>query len=160
MKNFNESAFPTREDHGSQLLEHTLTITVGISNPRSKLRVSVLLNTMPEYHVKYVNNEREMADAIQEADIVIGAGSIAREGILHRKPVIVVGDYGLGGLITPENLRTQYNNNFGGRINGMKDEYFSLEKLEGEIKKSTSLTFQELQMMSNQMITFLHNIDF
>ncbi|KAB5126377.1 polysaccharide deacetylase, partial [Bacteroides thetaiotaomicron] len=52
----------------------------------------------------------------------------------------------------------QYNNYFRGKINGIKAEYFSLERLEEEIRRGFALTFQELQMMSNQTIRFLHNI--
>lgn len=159
MKNLNRSTIPTWEGEKLQLLEYDLLIAVGITNPRSKLRVSVLLNTIPEYHVGYIASENEIIDAIEESDLIIGTGIMAREGILHRKPVIVVGDYGCGGLVTPDTLHSQYDNSFKGRINGMKDEYFPLEKLAEEIKKSTDLTFQELQMMSNQVITFLHNIE-
>lgn len=159
MKSLNGSTTSILEGEKLQLLDHDLRIVVGITNPRSKLRVSVLLNTIPEYHVRYVTSENEIIEAIEESDLVIGTGIAAREGILHRKPVIVVGDCGCGGLVTPDTLHSQYDNSFKGRINGMKDEYFPLEKLAEEIKKSADLTFQELQMMSNQVITFLHNID-
>lgn len=142
-------------------LEPILKIAVGgFTSARTKLRISVLLNTMPEYQVTYVDSDREIAKIIDDVDLVIGAGAMAREGVLRQKSVIVVGDYGMEGLITPTNFHNQINNDFKGRINGMKDEYFSLELLEREIKKSQDLTFQELKMMSNQMITFLHNIDF
>ena len=142
-------------------LEPILKIAVGgFTSARTKLRISVLLNTMPEYQVTYVDSDREIAKIIHDVDLVIGAGTMAREGVLRQKSVIVVGDYGMEGLITPTNFHNQINNDFKGRINGMKDEYFSLELLEREIKKSQDLTFQELKMMSNQMITFLHNIDF
>ena len=142
-------------------LEPILKIAVGgFTSARTKLRISVLLNTMPEYQVTYVDSDREIAKIIDDVDLVIGAGAMAREGVLRQKSVIVVGDYGMEGLITPINFHNQINNDFKGRINGMKDEYFSLELLEREIKKSQDLTFQELKMMSNQMITFLHNIDF
>ena len=43
------------------------------------------------------------------------------------------------------------------KINGARGESFSLENLEKEIHKGFNLTFQELQMMSNQTIT-LQNI--
>lgn len=142
-------------------LEPILKIAVGgFTSARTKLRISVLLNTMPEYQVTYVDSDREIAKIIDDVDLVIGAGVMAREGVLRQKSVIVVGDFGMEGLITPTNFHNQINNDFKGRINGMKDEYFSLELLEREIKKSQDLTFQELKMMSNQMITFLHNIDF
>ena len=160
MRSKNKSANSTWESNEMQLLEHHSNIVVGILGPRAKLRVSVLLNTIPEYRVRYITSEHEIADAVANSDLVIGTDLTACEGVLHRKPVIVVGDYGLGGLVTPYTFRSHYDNRFRGRVNGMKDEYFSLERLEGEIKRSTTLTFQELQMMSNQITTFLHNIDF
>lgn len=160
MKKLNASVLHPWENKESQLQEPILSIVVGVTSSRAKLRVSVLLNTIAEYHTRYLIAENEITDAVQEADLIIGSGDIARNGILYRKPVIVVGEYGCGGLVTPNTLHSQCDNCFKGRINGMKDEYFSLAGLEGEIKRSADLTFQELQMMSNQMVTFLHNINF
>ena len=116
--------------------------------------MEVLLSESPEYQTIYISSGSETGKLIEEADLIIGSGITAYEGVARRKPVIVVGDYGLGGLVTPDTFRSQYNNRFKGRINGMKDESFSLESLEKEIKKAFSLTFQELQMMSNQIITY------
>ncbi len=105
----------------------------------------------------YISSESETGKLIEEADLIIGAGITAYEGVLRRKPVIVVGDYGFGGLVTPDTFRKHYNNRFRGKINGARGESFSLENLEKEIHKGFNLTFQELQMMSNQTIT-LQNI--
>lgn len=160
MRSLNTPASSTCEGRESRFGHCNATIAVGISNQRAKLRVSILLNTMPEYQIRNITSEEEMTVIIEESDLVIGAGAVAREGILYKKPVIVIGDYGNGGLITPHTMRAQYNDGFRGRILGMKDEYFSLAILEEEIKKSADLTFQELQMMSNHLVTFLHNIDF
>lgn len=157
MKSHQTSASSTLEDQELQFMEQSPYIVVGINSPRAKLRVSVLLNIIPEYHVKYISAEDDINDVIDKADLVIGADIAAREAVLRRKPVIVVGDYGFGGLVTPETFRSQYNNCFKGKINGMKDEYFPLEILEGEIRRGLCLTFQELQMMSNRITTFLHN---
>ena len=71
---------------------------------------------------------------------------------------VMWGNIALEGLVTPDTLHEQYNNYFRGKINGIKAEYFSLERLEEEIRRGFALTFQELQMMSNQTIRFLHNI--
>lgn len=158
MKSPNEaSAFSSWNGSELQLMEQRTRIVVGIGNPRTRLRVNVLLSTIPEYHVRYMSSdEDEISNVIDEADLIIGTGIIAREGVLNRKPVIIVGDYGFGGLVTPNTFRKHYNNSFRGKINGVRDEYFSLERLEGEIKRAFCLTFQELQMMSNQTITFLN----
>lgn len=139
-----------------QFTEQRTCIMVGIANPRTRLRVNVLLSTIPDYQVRYITTAEQVNEMIEEADIIIGTGIIAREGVMRRKPVIVLGDYGFGGLVTPNTFRTHFNNCFRGKINGVRDEYFSLEKLEGEMKKAFNLTYQELQMMSNQTITFLN----
>lgn len=139
-----------------QFTEQRTCIVVGIANPRTRLRVNVLLSTIPDYQVRYITTAEQVNEMIEEADIIIGTGIIAREGVMRRKPVIVLGDYGFGGLVTPNTFRTHFNNCFRGKINGVKDEYFSLEKLESEMKKAFNLTYQELQMMSNQTITFLN----
>ena len=141
MKNPNElSATSSWRGNELQLIEQKANIVVGVANSRTQLRIGVLLSKL-----------------IEEADLIIGAGITAYEGVLRRKPVIVVGDYGFGGLVTPDTFRKHYNNRFRGKINGARGESFSLENLEKEIHKGFNLTFQELQMMSNQTIT-LQNI--
>ena len=155
MKNFNElSVTSSYKESNLQFAEQKACIVVGIANPRTKIRVEVLLSENPEYQTIYISSGSETGKLIEEADLIIGSGITAYEGVARRQPVIVVGDYGLGGLVTPDTFRSQYNNRFRGRINGMKDEYFSLESLEKDIKKAFRLTFQELQMMSNQIITY------
>lgn len=157
MESPNESiAFSTWEGSKMQFTEPRTCIVVAIANPRTRLRVNVLLGTVPEYQVRHITSEDEVGELIEEADMIIGTGIIAREGVMRRKPVIVVGDYGFEGLVTPNNFRTQFHNCFRGKMNGMKDEYFSLERLEEDIRKGFSLTYQELQMMSNQTLTFLN----
>ena len=162
MKITDEPVFTTfnEEESKTQVIKQNICIAVGIQNSRTKLRVSVLLNTIPEYHVREIASKCEIGEIIDESDLIIGAGFAAREGVLRRKPVIVIGDHGFGGLITPDTLRIQYNNDFRGKIHGLKDEYFSLETLEREIRKGFELTYHELQMMSNQTLTFLRYADF
>ena len=144
MKNPNElSAASSLRGDELQLIEQKASIVVGIANSRTRLRIGILLSKYSEYQVDYISSESEIGKLI--------------EGVLRRKPVIVVGDYGLGGLVTPDTFRKHYNNRFRGKINGVRNESFSLENLEKEIYKSFNLTFQELQMMSNQTIT-LQNI--
>ena len=105
----------------------------------------------------YISSESETGKLIEEADLIIGAGITAYEGVLRRKPVIVVGDYGFGGLVTPDTFRKHYNNRFRGKINGARGESFSLENFGIDIAQLRVIIFYELQMMSNQTIT-LQNI--
>ena len=157
MKSHHIVAIGTWGGDKQQLIEYNSCIAVGIDCPRAKLRVSILLDTIQEYQVRYISSDEEISEAVNKAGLIIGARGMAHEGILQRKPVIVVGEYGFGGLVTPDTFRKHYNNRFRGKINGVRNESFSLENLEKEIYKSFNLTFQELQMMSNQTIT-LQNI--
>lgn len=159
MKNPNElSAASSLRGDELQLIEQKASIVVGIANSRTRLRIGILLSKYSEYQVDYISSESEIGKLIEEADLIIGAGVTGlRRGMAAESPVIVVGDYGLGGLVTPDTFRKHYNNRFRGKINGVRNESFSLENLEKEIYKSFNLTFQELQMMSNQTIT-LQNI--
>ena len=134
MKNPNElSAASSLRGDELQLIEQKASIVVGIANSRTRLRIGILLSKYSEYQVDYISSESEIGKLIEEADLIIGAG------------------------ITPDTFRKHYNNRFRGKINGVRNESFSLENLEKEIYKSFNLTFQELQMMSNQTIT-LQNI--
>ena len=147
MNSHHTVAIGTWEGDKQQSIEYNSSIAVGIDCPRAKLRVSILLDTIQEYQVRYIFSDEEISEAVNEAGLIIGARGIAYEGV-----------YGFGGLVTPDTLHEQYNNYFRGKINGIKAEYFSLERLEEEIRRGFALTFQELQMMSNQTIRFLHNI--
>lgn len=157
MNSLNESiAYSSWENGKMQFMEQRTCIVVAIANPRTRLRVNVLLSTVPDCQVRYITSEEEVGELVEQADMIIGTGIIAREGVMRRKPVIVLGDYGFGGLVTPNTFRTHFNDCFRGKVNGLQDEYFSLESLEGEIMKGFNLTYQELQMMSNQTLTFLN----
>lgn len=154
MRGHHTSAFDSWKDGELQVMEYKFSIAVGIDCPRAKLRVSILLDTIQEYHVNYISSEEEISEVINNADLIIGAGDIACGGIIHQKPVIVVGEYGMGGLVTPHTLRDQYCNCFKGKINGIKKEYFPLAMLEGEIQKGLNLTSHELRLMSIQALSF------
>lgn len=100
MKNPNElSAASSLRGDELQLIEQKASIVVGIANSRTRLRIGILLSKYSEYQVDYISSESEIGKLIEEADLIIGAGITAYEGVLRRKPVIVVGDYGLGGLV-------------------------------------------------------------
>ena len=113
MKNPNElSATSSWRGNELQLIEQKANIVVGVANSRTRLRIGVLLSKYSEYQVDYISSESETGKLIEEADLIIGAGITAYEGVLRRKPVIVVGDYGFGGLVTPDTFRKHYNNRF------------------------------------------------
>ena len=91
MKNPNElSAASSLRGDELQLIEQKASIVVGIANSRTRLRIGILLSKYSEYQVDYISSESEIGKLIEEADLIIGAGITAYEGVLRRKPVIVV----------------------------------------------------------------------
>ena len=109
MNSHHTVAIGTWEGDKQQSIEYNSSIAVGIDCPRAKLRVSILLDTIQEYQVRYIFSDEEISEAVNEAGLIIGARGIAYEGVLQRKPVIVVGEYGFGGLVTPDTLHDQCN---------------------------------------------------
>ena len=76
---------------------------------------------------------------------------MALQGALHKKPVIVIGDYGSGGLLTSANVVEQYHNHFLGNIGGELDEYFSLDQLQKEITAASKLSVRELEAIAEKL---------
>lgn len=141
------------------------TILLGTDDFHSLLRAVVLLNISPDWRVNLlysgshdiggtlhshmcVYEENEAEKLVESADLIIGCGNLAFQGTVCRKPVIVLGNYGLGGLITPKNVYEQCQNNFYGRINGNEGEYFSLGDLKSEIEKGFESDLMDLDYIS------------
>ena len=83
MKNPNElSAASSLRGDELQLIEQKASIVVGIANSRTRLRIGILLSKYSEYQVDYISSESEIGKLIEEADLIIGAGITAYEGVL------------------------------------------------------------------------------
>lgn len=129
-----------------------LHIAVGVMNSaRSELRVRVFLETLPDISVDYLYSGCDIDGFIQKADLVIGSKGVALKGVLHRKPVIVIGENGSGGVLTPESLIEQYHSGFLGKVHGELNEYFSFEQFEHDVQKSRYLSSPNLERMFNQL---------
>lgn len=128
-----------------------LHIVVGVSSARSELRVCVLLQALPDVLIEKLSPGDDVEASLRRADLVIGSEKVVLKAVLLKKLVIIVGEYGLGGLITPGNLIEQYHSGFLGRLKGEKNEYFSYEQLFHEIEKSSCLSALILEHMSNRI---------
>ena len=145
------------------------SILVGAGNGRSALRTFIVLNTLTQYKINIiysgeqelyevgyashvtVREEFELDTMIQNASLVIGSKYVALQGALHKKPVIIIGDYGSGGILTQDNVVDQYHNYFAGKIGGELDEYFSLDQFQKEIKSALKLSSRELETISDKL---------
>lgn len=136
---------------GDIMLRPQLHVVVGVNCTRSELRACVLLEALPDVLIEKISPDSDVEVLFRRADVVIGSEEVALKAVLSKKLVIVVGEYGLGGLLTPGNLMEQYKSGFIGRLRGEKNEYFSYEQLLHEIEKSTCLSALILDLMSEQI---------
>lgn len=128
-----------------------LHIVVGVSSARSELRVCVLLQALPDVLIEKLPPGGDVEAFLRRADLVIASEEVALKAVLLKKLVVVVGEYGLGGLITPGNLTEQLHSGFVGRLRGEKNEYFSYGQLLHEIEKSSCLSALILEDMSSRI---------
>lgn len=85
-------------------------------------------------HIK-LSTEKNRGRLIEEADVLIAEGHTALKGVMQQKPVLVLGEYGFGGLVERDNVKEQYRTGFAGRLGGVKGEYLPLPMIDFEIKK-------------------------
>ena len=138
MKNPNElSAASSLRGDELQLIEQKASIVVGIANSRTRLRIGILLSKYSEYQVDYISSESEIGKLIEEADLIIGAGITAYEGVLRRKPVIVVGDYG-----------------------GLEDAMRQERSLYADVLGNIDKTFGEFRLNANFGASIYHTFNF
>jgi peptidoglycan/xylan/chitin deacetylase (PgdA/CDA1 family) len=83
----------------------------------------------------YIEN---LPHEINNADVVIGSGRIAIDAVLHKKPLIAVGEACTIGLVTKDNLQFALETNFGD-VNVTEKE-FDFEKILFDLKAALHLT--------------------
>jgi hypothetical protein len=91
--------------------------------------LAYLLKSISNKNIVFEGQHIEVDHFFKQADIVIGSGRTAVEGMSHSKPVIIAGLRGLGGLITTENYERFRNKMFSGRYKGKLNERIPREGL-------------------------------
>lgn len=84
-------------------------------------------------------NQVDISTLLSECDIIMGSGDIIYHGISNKKPCIVVGEQGYGGIISPQNLLAQQSNHFQGRIGGYLGEYIPENLLQDDLQTLMNL---------------------
>lgn len=147
---------------------HVPSILVGIDCFQVLLRTIILLNSMSDYHINLIYSgerdisgmlcnhmsvcrEEEVYSILNNVDLVIGSKHLALEGIFNEKPVVVLGDGGLGGVVTSETVMEMYRNGFIGKTGDDIDEYFPLHSLYQEIEKGLGMSESELEYIPYKM---------
>lgn len=86
----------------------------------------------------------------EDADLVIGSGTVIEKAIACSKPCIVVGPRGFGGWVTKANLEKQLTTGFQGRIGGNIGEYIPDEILKDEIFDFMDMEQKQIQKVTNE----------
>lgn len=99
--------------------------------------------------------------AYKKAHLVVATGQDAVRAMALCKPCVVLGDYGLGGMVTPENYNHLQCIYFRGRKGGFFGEMVPLSLLESEIRKVFAFDQREdLLDIKKQVQADYSNTDF
>lgn len=81
---------------------------------------------LPFYNTNIFLLKRNLAEIdsiIETCDLIIGSGEAVTRTITLKKPCIIVGERGYGGILNNDVFNYQYIHNFQGRIGGSLEEY-------------------------------------
>lgn len=82
-----------------------------------------------------IGSPKKWFSTFQKAHVVIASGQDAIRAMALGKPCVIVGDRGLGGLVTPANYETLQSGCFTGRKGGYVGEMVPSDLLKAEIRK-------------------------
>ena len=132
--------------HRTYNLDATLTIA-GDGNILEEMK------TYYEGHgIKFIGAVKDMPKEIEKADILLGVDRCALEAIASKKPTIICGYNGNISLVTPQNIKTCVEENFGGySLKDDKKELFryNKEEMKDIIEKNYQYVKKELSINKN-----------
>ncbi len=164
----------------SDTVEHVMTI-VKLFNQLSSINISIYTSHKIQKYVKEFSNSNIYFigyDSPEELSIkankIITYGYSARSFIKQKIPTIIIGPYGLGGWVTPDNIKYLLKDNFKGRpcgrfnefipLNILVDEFMEIseeKKLKKILKKNVSIVnkYVETFWENNEEKNFIHKQD-
>lgn len=119
-------------------------------------------------NVHIVNNKNKIDRLFRNAKLIIADDQFAIKGIMLKKPVLLLGSYGYGGLITNDNIDLFYKYGFTGRPGGNFDEHLPFELINYDFQEAYHLSDNELEAarmklkiyLNNEYSTFIDKINF
>jgi len=104
----------------------------GPLHERAKMRVEIIRERYGSELVVIIGPMMKAFRLLQRADIVLGVGRSAFEGMAYGKPTLIVGETGYAGLMSPDTADTLAWYNFSGR--NQQDKEAGAEPLAADIK--------------------------
>ena len=103
-----------------------------------------------EKGVEFLGYINDLQLKFLEADVVIGAGRVAFESILNKRPVIAVGETEYIGCIDSQNIDLALTSNFGD-IGSMKYPIIDKNIVLNDLEKALKLGFEEKEKLNNKV---------
>lgn len=110
-------------------------------------------------NVHIVNNKNKIDRLFRNAKLIIADDQFAIKGIMLKKPVLLLGSYGYGGLITNDNIDLLYKYGFTGRPGGNFDEHLPFELINYDFQEAHHLSDNELEAAKMKLKNYL-NIEY
>lgn len=123
---------------GNNLSENDFKLIAFVGRTNAELtlvsdRYGALRLALPPF-VKVVP-EKSKLQVFKKAHLVVASGQDVLRALALSKPCVVLGDYGLGGFVTPENFAQLRSVSFAGRKGAAWGEFVPSDLLEAEICK-------------------------
>lgn len=135
-KSSSQVAYFSPEDYGTK--ENVLTV-IKLFNTLSSFNITIYITKEIHSYVNTFSNDNinfccyeNVEELTITASIIITYGYCTRRFIQQKIPTIVIGPFGLGGWVTPENLEYLLKESFRGRPSGRLNEIIPLEILVDE----------------------------
>lgn len=124
--------------NGYDTKEHVLSL-IKLFNMLSSINITIYTTHDIHFYVKTFSNSnitfsryKDPKEVTISTSIIITYGYCARRFVQQKIPTIIIGSYGFGGWVTPENFGYLIRENFKGRPGGMFNEMIPLEILVDE----------------------------
>ena len=145
---------------GNNLSENDFKLMAFVGRTNAELtivsdRYGALQQALPPF-VKVVP-EKSKLPVFKKAHLVVASGLDVLRALALCKPCVVLGDYGLGGFVTPENFEQLRSVSFAGRKGAAWGEFVPGDLLETEIRKVFFTDYREQVRALQQQVKELYS---
>ncbi|HXH98693.1 MAG TPA: hypothetical protein VNI52_00360 [Sphingobacteriaceae bacterium] len=98
-----------------------------------------ILKEVANHNITFLSDKGSPGKHFSKYDVVVANEEVAVAALLSKKPVIIVGINGLGGLVCSDNLNDFMRTGFKGRIGGTHDEDIPVGLLDYEIRYAVGI---------------------
>lgn len=150
--------YPTKHNASN----HILTLIQLLHSTNTSLTIvsddwAFAENIFPSFVTRISSNDS--TQVLKEAHLVIASGYDAIQAMALCKPCVVLGEYGLGGFVTPDKFYNLHSMSFEGRKGACFDEFVPTDLLEVEIRKAIAYDYSKEMVNIQELILSIYDSD-